>query len=99
VINAAQFLLKLRGRSFAERNVCRSSLCGGCAMNLPFRVPDKDPAPRGCEGAPVFKERGQREVFCGLTGIVWLAPEDDERVLLWSWVRAPAHISFNRLPA
>ena len=26
----------------------------------------------GCTDAPVLKERGQREVFCGLTGIVWL---------------------------
>ncbi len=22
--------------------------------------------------APVLRERGQREVFCGLTGIIWL---------------------------
>ena len=26
----------------------------------------------GCTDAPVLRERGQREVFCGLTGIVWL---------------------------
>jgi light-independent protochlorophyllide reductase subunit N len=25
-----------------------------------------------CESVPVLRERGQREVFCGLTGIVWL---------------------------
>ncbi|MDP3068025.1 MAG: ferredoxin:protochlorophyllide reductase (ATP-dependent) subunit N, partial [Methylocystis sp.] len=25
-----------------------------------------------CDAAPVVQERGQREVFCGLTGIVWL---------------------------
>ncbi|NBS96245.1 MAG: ferredoxin:protochlorophyllide reductase (ATP-dependent) subunit N, partial [Betaproteobacteria bacterium] len=22
--------------------------------------------------APILRERGQREVFCGLTGIIWL---------------------------
>ena len=27
---------------------------------------------RGCSNTPVLKERGQREVFCGLTGIIWL---------------------------
>ena len=34
----------------------------GCAeaMAVPARVPE------------VLRERGQREVFCGLTGIVWL---------------------------
>ena len=26
----------------------------------------------GCLSAPVLRERGQREVFCGLTGIIWL---------------------------
>jgi hypothetical protein len=26
----------------------------------------------GCGDAPVLRERGQREVFCGLTGIIWL---------------------------
>lgn len=26
----------------------------------------------GCRSSPVLKERGQREVFCGLTGIIWL---------------------------
>ena len=26
----------------------------------------------GCSDLPILKERGQREVFCGLTGIIWL---------------------------
>ena len=26
----------------------------------------------GCVERPVLRERGQREVFCGLTGIIWL---------------------------
>ncbi|GAB0116771.1 ferredoxin:protochlorophyllide reductase (ATP-dependent) subunit N [Acidisoma sp. 7E03] len=29
-------------------------------------------AAAGCIAPPVLRERGQREVFCGLTGIVWL---------------------------
>jgi light-independent protochlorophyllide reductase subunit N len=29
-------------------------------------------ASAGCADLPVLRERGQREVFCGLTGIVWL---------------------------
>jgi light-independent protochlorophyllide reductase subunit N len=30
------------------------------------------PGTGGCATAPAPAERGQREVFCGLTGIVWL---------------------------
>ncbi len=30
------------------------------------------PPTTGCHDAPVLKERGQHEVFCGLTGIIWL---------------------------
>ncbi|NBQ40393.1 MAG: ferredoxin:protochlorophyllide reductase (ATP-dependent) subunit N, partial [Alphaproteobacteria bacterium] len=41
-------------------------------MNLPFRVPASEPSAKGCVDQPVIRERGQREVFCGLTGIVWL---------------------------
>jgi glycosyltransferase involved in cell wall biosynthesis len=26
----------------------------------------------GCADTPILRERGQREVFCGLTGIIWL---------------------------
>jgi light-independent protochlorophyllide reductase subunit N len=29
-------------------------------------------ASQGCTDAPVLSEKGQREVFCGLTGIIWL---------------------------
>ena len=35
-------------------------------------VDDRDGPAAGCTDAPVLHERGQREVFCGLTGIVWL---------------------------
>ena len=36
-------------------------------MNRPANIPAST-----CRDAPVLKERGQREVFCGLTGIIWL---------------------------
>ena len=29
---------------------------------------------------PVLRERGQREVFCGLTGIVWLHRRIQDRI-------------------
>jgi len=35
-----------------------------------FPVPVKTAG--GCSDAPVLRERGQHEVFCGLTGIIWL---------------------------
>ena len=34
----------------------------------------------GCSDAPVLRERGQREVFCGLTGIVWLHRKIQDRL-------------------
>ena len=43
----------------------------------------------GCGSAPVLKERGQREVFCGLTGIVWLHRKIQDAFFL-VWARAPA---------
>ncbi len=35
-------------------------------------IPIQVQASSGCTDAPVLRERGQREVFCGLTGIIWL---------------------------
>ncbi len=31
-----------------------------------------DLSPSACSAAPILKERGQHEVFCGLTSIIWL---------------------------
>ena len=40
-------------------------------MNVPFlNVPTTRTGE--CKETPVLRQRGQREVFCGLTGIVWL---------------------------
>jgi light-independent protochlorophyllide reductase subunit N len=51
-----------------------------------------------CKDAPVLKQRGQREVFCGLTGIIWLHRKMQDAFFLVS-ARAPARISCNPPPA
>jgi light-independent protochlorophyllide reductase subunit N len=50
------------------------------------------PASRGCREAPVLKERGQREVFCGLTGIVWLHRKMQDAFFLVVGSRTCAHL-------
>ena len=47
---------------------------------------------RGCRGAPVLKERGQREVFCGLTGIIWLHRKMQDAFFLVVGSRTCAHL-------
>ncbi len=59
-------------------------------MNVPFR-----PAPQnanGCADLPVLRERGQREVFCGLTGIVWLHRKIQDAFFLVVGSRTCAHL-------
>jgi light-independent protochlorophyllide reductase subunit N len=46
----------------------------------------------GCESAPVLRERGQREVFCGLTGIVWLHRKIQDAFFLVVGSRTCAHL-------
>ncbi len=46
----------------------------------------------GCTTAPVLKERGQREVFCGLTGIVWLHRKMQDAFFLVVGSRTCAHL-------
>ena len=60
-------------------------------MNAPFPVPAS-----GC-GAPqrertILRERGQREVFCGLTGIVWLHRKIQDAFFLVVGSRTCAHL-------
>lgn len=57
-------------------------------MNLPFR----SPAPSACADVPVLRERGQREVFCGLTGIVWLHRKIQDAFFLVVGSRTCAHL-------
>jgi light-independent protochlorophyllide reductase subunit N len=46
----------------------------------------------GCSQAPVLKQRGQREVFCGLTGIVWLHRKIQDAFFLVVGSRTCAHL-------
>ena len=51
------------------------------------------PAPtQGCADTPVLKERGQREVFCGLTGIIWLHRKIQDAFFLIVGSRTCAHL-------
>lgn len=46
----------------------------------------------GCAERPVLRERGQREVFCGLTGIVWLHRKIQDAFFLVVGSRTCAHL-------
>jgi len=46
----------------------------------------------GCVERPVLRERGQREVFCGLTGIVWLHRKIQDAFFLVVGSRTCAHL-------
>lgn len=47
---------------------------------------------RGCRDTPLLKERGQREVFCGLTGIIWLHRKMQDAFFLVVGSRTCAHL-------
>lgn len=49
-------------------------------------------ATQGCDAAPVLRERGQREVFCGLTGIIWLHRKVQDAFFLVVGSRTCAHL-------
>jgi light-independent protochlorophyllide reductase subunit N len=49
-------------------------------------------AEAGCTDAPVLMERGQREVFCGLTGIIWLHRKMQDAFFLVVGSRTCAHL-------
>lgn len=51
-----------------------------------------EPAGPGCSSAPVLRERGQREVFCGLTGIIWLHRKIQDAFFLVVGSRTCAHL-------
>ncbi|WP_179380796.1 ferredoxin:protochlorophyllide reductase (ATP-dependent) subunit N [Jannaschia marina] len=50
------------------------------------------PPATGCRATPVLKERGQREVFCGLTGIIWLHRKMQDAFFLVVGSRTCAHL-------
>jgi light-independent protochlorophyllide reductase subunit N len=49
-------------------------------------------ATEGCTETPVLRERGQREVFCGLTGIIWLHRKIQDAFFLVVGSRTCAHL-------
>ena len=50
------------------------------------------PAGLGCSDRPVLRQRGQREVFCGLTGIIWLHRKIQDAFFLVVGSRTCAHL-------
>ncbi|MEO0993700.1 MAG: ferredoxin:protochlorophyllide reductase (ATP-dependent) subunit N [Pseudomonadota bacterium] len=46
----------------------------------------------GCAEAPVLRQRGQHEVFCGLTGIIWLHRKIQDAFFLVVGSRTCAHL-------
>ncbi len=64
-------------------------------MNAPAKSFTGSPSPaigQGCTSAPVLRERGQREVFCGLTGIVWMHRKIQDAFFLIVGSRTCAHL-------
>jgi light-independent protochlorophyllide reductase subunit N len=55
-------------------------------------IPIRAETASGCGDAPVLKERGQREVFCGLTGIIWLHRKIQDAFFLVVGSRTCAHL-------
>ena len=55
-------------------------------------IPIRPEVGTGCGDAPVLKERGQREVFCGLTGIIWLHRKIQDAFFLVVGSRTCAHL-------
>jgi light-independent protochlorophyllide reductase subunit N len=51
-----------------------------------------NPVAAGCDTRTVLRERGQREVFCGLTGIIWLHRKVQDAFFLVVGSRTCAHL-------
>jgi light-independent protochlorophyllide reductase subunit N len=107
LINAAQFLLKLRAARPDEARRApvrcprwRRSAAGLNGMHGLHEAGARDEpviplhaeSASGCATAPVLRERGQREVFCGLTGIVWLHRKIQDAFFLVVGSRTCAHL-------
>ncbi len=65
-----------------------ADILDGCASELA-----DTPVPAARDGGrPVLRERGQREVFCGLTGIIWLHRKMQDAFFLVVGSRTCAHL-------
>jgi light-independent protochlorophyllide reductase subunit N len=60
-------------------------------MNAIVDLP-KDHSSSVGKNIPIYKERGQREVFCGLTGIIWLHRKIQDAFFLVVGSRTCAHL-------
>ncbi|MEY4837331.1 MAG: hypothetical protein RLZZ475_1190 [Pseudomonadota bacterium] len=65
-----------------------TAILDGCSAPLP--APAANHA--GRDARPVLRERGQREVFCGLTGIIWLHRKMQDAFFLVVGSRTCAHL-------
>ena len=81
-----QFLLKLRAARLQNTPALRHAARARPA--LVSRGRHRSAAPT----APVLRERGQREVFCGLTGIIWLHRKIQDAFFLVVGSRTCAHL-------
>jgi light-independent protochlorophyllide reductase subunit N len=64
------------------------TLLDGCSAD--YAAPAADKLAR--DARPVLRERGQREVFCGLTGIIWLHRKMQDAFFLVVGSRTCAHL-------
>ena len=55
-------------------------------------VQSAPPPAIGCRDTPILKQRGQHEVFCGLTGIIWLHRKMQDAFFLVVGSRTCAHL-------
>jgi light-independent protochlorophyllide reductase subunit N len=61
-------------------------------MSLIASQPAEFAPAAGCTDAPLLRERGQREVFCGLTGIIWMHRKIQDAFFLIVGSRTCAHL-------
>ena len=55
-------------------------------------IPIRNAEVLGCADTPVISEKGQRQVFCGLTGIIWLHRKIQDAFFLVVGSRTCAHL-------
>ncbi|MEM9617882.1 MAG: ferredoxin:protochlorophyllide reductase (ATP-dependent) subunit N [Pseudomonadota bacterium] len=61
-------------------------------MTVTLDISPRADSKSGCTDQPVLRERGQREVFCGLTGIMWLHRKMQDAFFLIVGSRTCAHL-------
>ena len=61
-------------------------------MSAVISSPSSSPSGVERKILPIIKERGQREVFCGLTGIIWLHRKIQDAFFLVVGSRTCAHL-------